>query len=153
MISRALPYILVFVLGAVLAYYATPTKTITQVVESKEDKQLIADLQSKLQQKTQTKTITLYRDGVIDQITTDTTVDTTVDTTQQVKEETKIEVKDSTKVEINPKRYYIEVNYDSNKNYGFSTHYALFGPIHIGLGVASNLSTSTMFRVGLGFSF
>lgn len=137
------------VMGAVIGYFYKDTKTIEKEVSSKKDLQTISDLQKQLSQKQ--KIIRLYSNGIIQSETIDT--DTTENTTQQTKIIEKIVYQEKEVIKINERKYYVEVNYASDKTYGFNTHYAILNPVHVGVGVSSDFINHTVFRLGVGLNF
>lgn len=145
-------YLIIFASGFVIAYFITPTKTITEKVEvqSEVDKKTIADLNSQIntlekinktiKERVRTVIITTPDGTKKEEIIRDT--DTSEQTEREIKavyeakikmlEEEISELKNKTVTEINKKSFGVEVGYDvSRSGYGHIT-YDLFSSLFIG---------------------
>lgn len=147
--KRGLLYIVIFFTGGVVAYFITPTRIITKNIESKEDKETINSLRQQL--RTKTKVQIKYVNGVKDSEIIDT--DTSIDTDNKTNTTEKVDYVEKNKTEINPRRYYIEVGYKSDRTYYFSTHYSFIYNVHLGINFSSNFVNNTSAGLGIGLSF
>jgi hypothetical protein len=152
--SNVLYIVLVSIaIGVGAGYLLLPPKIIDNSVEVSNYKKTIENLQQQLSKKEKTKTTTLFRDGVITSQVVETQADTIINTNSSTIIEDKEDRKETTHTEINPKRFTVEVGYETRRNYYFGVNVPLYSFISIHSHLSSNFVSNTALGMGIAINF